>query len=173
MDVIFERVDARRYAIGILRNGRYDVGADVLPRPGPGQGRTPHDLVHFVVEEQAELTLGVFGQVAAGGDVGGFFRPPPWERSHAGDQRRSRRLGRAGRDQVALSERLAGTVTPDGELDRQAAAAVAPELVDAIESRLADVLTQWRHTQPGRRLVLTWPERLTIRHGKLPEPARA
>ena len=172
MDVIFERVDARCYAIGILRNGRYDVGADVLARPGPGQGRAPHDLVHFVVEEQAGLTLGIYGQVAAGGDVGGFFRPPPWDRSHARDRRRSLRLGRAGRDQVAMSEGLAATISPDGELDRERLAAVAPDLVDAIAARLEEGLTDWDKTQPGRRLVMTWPERLTIRHGKLAAPAR-
>ena len=65
MDVVFERVDARRYLIGVRRNARTDVGADVTPRPGPGHAEVPHDLVHFVVEEQAELPLGIYGQVAA------------------------------------------------------------------------------------------------------------
>ena len=75
MDVVIERVSAQRYSIGVLRNGRYDVRADIPLRPGPGQGKAPHDLVHLVVEAQAGLRLGIDGQVAAGGEVGGFFRP--------------------------------------------------------------------------------------------------
>jgi hypothetical protein len=74
---------------------------------------------------------------------------------------------------VALSERLAATISPDGELDRDRLAAVASDLVDAIAARLDDVLNRWDQTQPGRRLVVTWPERLTIRHGTLPAHARA
>jgi hypothetical protein len=60
------------------------------------------------VEEQAGLRLGVFGQVAAGGDVGGFFRPVPAERKPALDRKRSKRIGAAARADTALSERLAG-----------------------------------------------------------------
>ena len=58
MEVVFERVDERRYLIGVRRNARTDVGADIWPRPGPGHAEVPHDLVHFVVEEQAGCRWG-------------------------------------------------------------------------------------------------------------------
>lgn len=173
MDVIFERVDARRYNIGIVRNGRYDAGADVPLRPGPGSGRAPHDIVHFVVEEQAGLRLGIYGQVAAGGEVGGFFRPAPDDRSHARDAKRSARLGRAGRHDTARSERLAGLIDVDGAINKAAASDFDPILIAAIETRLREVLRRWDKTQPGGRLVLTWPDRLTIRHGRLTQQATA
>jgi len=76
MQVIFERVDDRRYRIGVVRDGRYDVGVDVPVRGAPGHADVPHDLVHFVVEEQAKLRLGIYGQVAAGGDCGGSSPRP-------------------------------------------------------------------------------------------------
>lgn len=123
MRVIFERVDERRYRIGVMRDGRHDVGADVPVRGAPGRADVPHDLVHFVVEEQAGLALGIYGQVAAGGDCGGFF-------------------------------------ARDGRLD--------PSLRAAINQRLGEVLDRWRRTPPGGRLVLTWPDTLTIRNGRIP-----
>jgi hypothetical protein len=74
MDVVFRRLNERQYGIGLIRGGKRDVGGDVGIRVAPGDACVPHDLVHFVVEEQAELKLGIFGQCAAGGEVGGFFR---------------------------------------------------------------------------------------------------
>ncbi len=159
MDVVFERVDARRYLIGVRRNARADVGPDIRPRPGPGHADVPHDLVHFVVEEQAGLPLGIYGQVAAGGDVGGFFRPDPNDRHKADDQRRSRRLGSAGAADVGLSERLAALVDERGRLRGPVPEELEldPALGERIQTRLDEVLAQWRATAPGGQLVLTWP----------------
>jgi hypothetical protein len=42
-------------------------------RMAPGDEAIPHDILHFVVEDQAGLKLD-YGQAAAGGEVGGFFR---------------------------------------------------------------------------------------------------
>ncbi|MCV7228644.1 hypothetical protein [Mycolicibacterium komossense] len=98
MDVVFRRLNERQYGIGLIRDGRRDVGGDVAVRVAPGDARVPHDLVHFVVEEQAQLTLAVFGQCAAGGEVGGFFRAAVGKQGSAQRARRSRRLAvRAGR----------------------------------------------------------------------------
>jgi hypothetical protein len=156
MDVVFERVDQRRYRIGILRNARTDVGPDIAPRPGPGHPDVPHDLVHVVVEEQAGLTMGIYGQVAAGGDVGGFFRPAPEDRHEASDQRRSRRLESAGAADVGRSERLASLVDHRGRLTGPVPDEFEPGLDPRIQARLDEVLRHWQRTQPGGRLVLTW-----------------
>jgi hypothetical protein len=164
--VIFERIDDSRYRIGVLRDGRFDVGADIPLRSAPGGGSVPHDIVHFAVEEQAGLQLGVFGQVAAGGDVGGFFRPVPADRRPARDRKRSKRIGAAGRADTALSERLAGLAARGRIHD---AADLDPRLREAINRRLADLLAQWSEVPAGERLVLTWPEGLTVRRGR---PAR-
>lgn len=117
------------------------------------------------MEEQARLRLGIFGQLAAGGDAGGFFRPAPAERSAARDARRSHRLGRAGRSEVAQSERMAalartGRIACTAELE--------PRLTRAINDRLAGVLAVWNATPPGAALTLDWPDELTIRNGRLP-----
>jgi hypothetical protein len=167
MHVIFERVDDRRYRIGVQRDGRYDTGPDVPVRGAPGHADVPHDLVHFVVEEQAGLRLGIFGQVAAGGDCGGFFAPRPGDRHPARDAKRSARVGRAGRSDVAASERLA-SLADRGSIAAEVNDEVAPPLRDAINRRLAEVLNLWRATPPGDRLLLVWPDSLTIRNGRIP-----
>lgn len=167
MQVIFERVDDRRYRIGITRNGRDDVGADVPIRNAPGHADVPHDLVHFVVEEQVGLRLGIYGQVGAGGDCGGFFSPSPGDRRPATDAKRSTRVGRAGRSDVATSERLAG-LAASGVLEGIDGSGPDSAVRAAINQRLAEVLDQWRKTRPGGHLVLTWPEALTIRKGRIP-----
>lgn len=159
MDVIFERVDERRYLIGILRNGKFDVGADVPLRVGVGSpyAGAPHDLVHFAIEEQLRMKLGIFGQVAAGGDLG-FFMPRPEDRKTLRDRKRSKRLAIDGREDAARSERLAAYVGHDGHLSPKACDEFAsPHEFARVEARLTELLDAWRNTQPGQRLVLTWP----------------
>ena len=112
------------------------------------------------------MRLGIYGQVAAGGDVGGFFRSAVGTRKSVNDARRSRRLGRAGRHDVAESERLAALVDNRGWV---AAAEEVDELLRTrIAQRLDEILARWNATPNGARLTLTWPDDLTIRNGVLP-----
>lgn len=167
MEVVFRRLSDRQYAIGVIRDGVRDVGGDVAMRLAPGDTDVPHDLVHFVVEEQAELTLGIFGQCAAGGDVGGFFRATIGKRGKARRIKRSRRLGGAGRSQVDRSEVLA-SLARDGAISPEVdPATVSPTLRESINGRLDAVMTQWNGVPVGGDLVLHWPAHLTIRRGRL------
>ena len=170
MRVIFERVDERRYRIGAIRDGRHDVGAEVVPmRPAPGSAAHPHDPIHFVVEEVVGLRLGIYGQLAAGGDVNGFFRPRPEDRSPAREKKRSLRVGRAGRADVGTSERIASLVDSEGRLDPKAGGdALEPGLRRDLARKLEETLRRWNETSSGERLVLNWPDRLTLRRGRIP-----
>jgi hypothetical protein len=69
MDVIFERTSRRSYAIEVHRPGAPIMRMD----PAPGYDHhLPHDLQHFVVEEQLGLTRGIFGRLAQGGTAATF-----------------------------------------------------------------------------------------------------
>jgi len=167
MEVVFRRLSDRQYAIGLIRDGARDVGGDVAMRVAPGDTHVPHDLVHFIVEEQAELTLGIFGQCAAGGDVGGFFRASGGKRGKARQLKRSRRLGGAGRSDVGRSEELAG-LARDGAISPQVGTAVVSAVLrESINNRLSEVIAQWNRVPVGGDLVLRWPVHLTIRRGQL------
>lgn len=111
MDVVFERTGERRYAVRVERDGQPTLHMDPAPGYDP---RLPHDLIHFVVEQELGLRLGVFGQLAAGGDAASFRLPPSpssSSRERSRTQRRTRkrgaRLGRVGRADGELSERAA------------------------------------------------------------------
>jgi hypothetical protein len=167
MEVVFRRLNDRQYGIGLIRSGARDVGMDVAVRVAPGDTRVPHDLVHFVVEVQAGLKLGIFGQSAAGGDVGGFFRASGGKRGNARQAKRSRRLGRAGRSDVGRSEQLAG-LARDGVISAHVdPVTVSPSLRDSINRRLAEVLEEWNRVPVGGDLVMQWPAELTIKRGQL------
>lgn len=158
MQVIFRKVDERRYFIGLRRNGTHDVGPDVPPRIGPGGGPVPHDLVHFAIEEVLDLRLGIFGQLAAGGDCDGFFFPAPEDRKKLADARRNRRVSAAGRADAVRSELVAALVGHDGTVQEK------PDLLDAdeharISARITELTARWAATPPGEELVLEWPSR--------------
>lgn len=110
MDVIFERAGERRYAVRARRSGFPTV--EMNPAPGYDP-HLPHDLIHFVVEDELGLSLGVFGQLAAGGDAGTFRLPAGSRRSRERTRaqrrikRRGSKLAHEGREQAELSETAA------------------------------------------------------------------
>ena len=109
MIVVFRRTGQRRYAIEAQRPGF----PPVVMNPAPGYDQfLPHDMMHLVVEAQLGLTLGVFGQLAQGGDAGTFHLPLQQDKS-ARETARARtrikargvKLLKEGRDESARSER--------------------------------------------------------------------
>jgi len=111
MEVTFRKTGRRRYAIDVRREGFPDVTMDPAPGFDP---HLPHDLVHFVVEAEMGLELGVFGQLAKGGDAGTFRKlstPPAGIRSARRERRRESRraapLSDAGHRDAVFSERAA------------------------------------------------------------------
>lgn len=158
MQVIFRKVDDRRYLIGLRRNGPHDVGPDVPPRIGPGGGPVPHDLVHFAIEEVLDIRLGIFGQLAAGGDCDGFFFPAPADRKKLADARRNKRVSAAGREDAVRSELVAALVGHDGVVRSR------PDLLSAeqharVSARITELMARWQQTGHGEELVLDWPSR--------------
>lgn len=158
MQVIFRKVDAKRYLIGLRRDGRYDVGPDVPPRIGPGGGPVPHDLVHFAIEEVLGIELGIFGQLAAGGDCDGFFFPAPEDRNKLADARRNKRVSAAGKADAVRSELIAALVGHDGVV-RSDAKLLSPDEQRRVQARISELTDRWQATGYDADLVLEWPTR--------------
>jgi len=109
MTLVFRRTGQRRYAVEALRSGFPDVVFD----PAPGYDRhMPHDMMHLVVEARLGLSLGIFGQLAAGGNAG-TFQLSERNNQHSRETKRNRkrsktrgkRLLKRGRDECLVSER--------------------------------------------------------------------
>ncbi|HVH21836.1 MAG TPA: hypothetical protein VNA11_05205 [Pseudonocardia sp.] len=164
MRVTFTKQAGRRYLVAIDR----EHGPPLQPRHGPGYDELlPHDLAHYVVEEQLGIRLGVFGQLAAGG--AGLFAPAPADR-RGGDRRADKRFAVAGRDDMRRSEAAVGRCV--AEWLRRTGRASGPvadvdiELTEAdverVVRRLAEVAEEWTELVPGRSLSFTWPRTATV-----------
>lgn len=71
MRVRFVKDSPRQYSVVALRSD----GVALTMRPAPGFDEDlPHDLQHFIVEAELRLGDATFGQLAAGGDAGTFWR---------------------------------------------------------------------------------------------------
>ncbi len=64
MQVTFTRTAERRYRVSV--EGPGVVSSWMEPAPGY-DARLPHDMAHFVVEDELGIGGGVFGQLAGGG----------------------------------------------------------------------------------------------------------
>src|SRR6188474_248041 len=85
MQVEFHKTGERRYAVKIRRENLPDV--EMNPAPG-FDPLMPHDLLHFLVEQELGLRQAIFGHVAAGG---GTFRMRPSESKNDRQDARERR----------------------------------------------------------------------------------
>jgi hypothetical protein len=84
MKVTFTRTGDRRYRVSV--EGPGVVSSWMEPAAGYDP-LLPHDLAHFVVENELGISGGVFGQLAAGGLAGTF---------HPTDDKRKRKLEKRG-----------------------------------------------------------------------------
>lgn len=162
MRVIFTKGPGTSYEIAVRR----ETGAELAPRNGPGgHPYLPHDLVHFLVEVEADIKLGVYGRLAAG-DNGLFWPADPAERAKATRRRKSKPVRPSPQAQadMARSEELAGMAVPvwevrhghARELPAYVAAGEVPAVVDRIVSRFDDYADRWHRLPVGGSLTLTW-----------------
>lgn len=192
MNVSFERTGSHRYAVVVHVPGRGAQRAD----PAPGyDDDIPHDLVHYVVEAELGLSLGVFGRAAAGGGTfygGAEAITDARERSRAQRRQQKREAGLRRRDDtdasdMATSERLAGMcdlawrrsrgqrrdatrVPPPSPTPSEAAS------IERVVRRLDLLAPRWRALAVGEALVFTWPglkpASSSVRHSAVPACGR-
>lgn len=109
MRVEFYKTGERRYSVVIVQKDAPDLQMD----PAPGfDALMPHDLLHFLVEQELGLRRGIFGQIALGGTAGTFHNKPSEKSNSRADSRlrrktakRGEKLLKTGLDDCAQSER--------------------------------------------------------------------
>jgi len=97
MKVEFHKTGDRRYAVVVLRAGLPDL--EMNPAPG-FDALMPHDMLHFLVEQELELRRGIFGQIALGGTAGTFHHAPSGESDPRADARLRRKTARRGKNML-------------------------------------------------------------------------
>jgi len=164
MRVRFTKTDSRRYSVSIDR----EHGPPLLPRTGPGNDDLlPHDIGHWVVEEHFGLSLGVWGQLAAGG--GGIFWPAP-EDNTGRHKQLVRRLQAVGRADMGRSEQLTAVVVHAWELSigrvkhqaRPFDVGLSPDELRAAVARMDATSQRWQALKRGSSMTCTWPVQLTV-----------
>jgi hypothetical protein len=165
MEVTFSKLSGRRYLMTVVR----ERGPQLAPRQGPGyHDYIPHDAVHFLVEAEAGLSNGVFGQIAAGRNNMFTTADPALRRHQARKEAKHRPLSTSRADMVR-SESLASLCVPLWEL-RMAHRLELPAwcaridrdlhnspVVERILARLDEFAASWIGLPVGRGITLTWP----------------
>jgi len=165
MDVTFRRTGERRYAVVVEPDGHPAVTMD----PAPGfDARLPHDLVHFAVEREHGIELGVFGQLAAGGNLRTFRRldGTPDRRL----RRRGERLAREHFDELAGSEHLAAEALRAWVRGPRPH---ADERLERVCARLDELSARWTALPVGEAITVTWPATRLNLHAAAPARHRA
>lgn len=172
MHVIFTRLSRPGYRVDVIRD--LDPPARLHVAPSIDE-QLPHDIAHLIVERDFRLQLGIFGQLAAGGDAGSFWCAPADRNARMAA--RAHRLLVAGRGELARSERLtaacyaaweiaggrrfAGADFPGRVLHDTAVA--SPATIQRIVSAFDNVASDWQRLSAGGSLQFDWPVELTLR----------
>jgi len=165
MEVTFTKAAGRRYVMTVVR----ERGPRLAPRYGPGyDDHLPHDAVHFLVEAEARLSSGVFGQIAAGQNNIFWPADPRTQRRQA--RREAKRASSAAeRADTARSEELASVCQPLWELraghrralplwfSRVTPGTLDSPLIDRILGRLEEFAAGWQALPAGGSITLSWP----------------
>ena len=101
MKVTFTKTAQRRYRVSV--EGPGVVSSFMEPAAG-FDTRLPHDMAHFVVENELGINGGVFGQLAAGGTARTFRTTI--EKGRRKVAKRGNRIAVANRNDALLSEKL-------------------------------------------------------------------
>jgi hypothetical protein len=173
VEVIFRRTGERQYAVVVQVPGM--LAQAMNPAPGFDE-HIPHDLVHYVVEAELQLSTGVFGRAARGGGTFGPAEPAPSPRERARQRRKQARredqLQRADSlktHDLAGSERLAGMCDlawrrrhgqrpdPARVPPRFAPTPEDTKRIERVLARLDQLAPIWNSLPIGAEMAFVWP----------------
>ena len=125
--------------------------------PAPGyDARMPHDMAHFIVENELGIKGGVFGQLAAGGTARTFIPMDLDKRRKL--RRRGERIATTNQKDALLSERL---VFVAGEVWHNKAEAasfkeVPTEDIARVVRQFETASAVWSKLSVGESMTLVW-----------------
>jgi hypothetical protein len=174
--VTFTRLTGPRYGVDVIRESGPPARLRVVKVDAEW---LPGEIAHFLVEREFGLKLGIFGQLAAGGDAGRFWAAPADRDSRLAH--RAHRLQVTGRGDLRRSVALTAWCTAAWEIEtgRRApgprdlersdgpwplldVAAVPRDQVARAVDCLAAAAVAWNVLCPGQRVSYEWPLALTL-----------
>jgi hypothetical protein len=178
--VTFTRQTECRYGVDVSRESGPPARLRVVKLDAES---LPREIKHFLVEREFGLKLGIFGQLALGGDAGRFWAAPADRDSrlaHLSHRLQVTGRGDLGRSvalvawctaawEIQIGRRSAGSVDPRRSGEHFAGpwplldvAAVPCEQVAAAVQCLAATAVAWNGLDPGQRVSFDWPQALTL-----------
>ena len=154
MKVTFTKTGERRYRVSV--EGKGVISSWMEPAPGY-DARLPHDMAHFVVENELGITGGVFGQLAGGGHARTFH--PTDEQISRKVAKRGRRLAVANRGDAILSEKvifLAWRIWNNDLSGGSTLKGVSAEDISQVCREFDAVSAIWSKLAVGESMTLVW-----------------
>ena len=145
------QISKRRDGGSVLRCTRPDGSVTWQKQEGSNAGFFPiHDLTHFAVEATLGYRRGFFGLIAEGWDIE--------------DTTGKGRRGRLPEEAIEVErivglldrERASGEAIDAAEFAEFAGRRLAEAQLQAVRSRCAELLWQWRALPPGSAIELRW-----------------
>jgi hypothetical protein len=152
MEVTFTRTGQRRYRVSV--EGPDVVSSYMDPAPGY-DARLPHDMAHFIVENELGIKGGVFGQLAAGG----AFIIPTDNTKRRKIARRRERIAHANHKDALLSEHMIAVTSYLWQKKTSEAPSIAGFRADAIKrvcSEFDAASAVWSKLHIGESMTLVW-----------------
>jgi hypothetical protein len=182
--VTFTRQSGCRYGVDVSRENGPPARLRVVKSDVEW---LPREIKHFLVEREFGLKLGIFGQLAAGGDAGRFWAAPADRDSRFAQL--SHRLEVTGRGDLGRSVALVAWCTAAWEIETgrrsagpgepQRSSGVRPECLEgpwslldvaavpceqvaaAVQCLIATAVA-WNELHAGQRVSFDWPQALTL-----------
>ena len=163
MEVTFTRTHQRRYRVSV--EGKHVVPSYMDPAPGY-DARMPHDMAHFIVENELGIKGGVFGQLANGGTAGTFI-PIDVDKQRK-FRRRGKRIATQNHKDAALSERLVFTAGQIWQKKAEASSfeGFAAKDIARVVREFESASAVWSKLGVGESMTLVW--RVPRRNGRRP-----
>jgi hypothetical protein len=147
-----------------------DLEGGSYNRVGGPHLEVPHDLAHLIVEDELDLTMGVWGVLANGGlfrlatVTSGRRRPHASARAEAVTKEAAESLMQAevlvgAACSLVAADRLSAQALRNEVGERYDTPTIAEEPLRRVHRRLRDGSRDWAALEPGGQLELSWRER--------------
>ena len=154
MIVTFTKSGERRYRVSV--EGPGVIASWMEPAPGY-DARLPHDMAHFVVENELGIRGGVFGQLASGGTASTFH--PCDDAKRRKILKRGKKISSTERSDALLSEKAVAIACGRWRNDALAplpGSTLSEEQVERICRKFDEVSGIWSRLNVGEAMSLVW-----------------